>query len=176
MLLHIHTNSRPLLYSRYAGNQVNSTECSVFQKYGCVFSLETVLLHKGRILFLDSKYHNVTTILKHSVLINFFLYSLIFSKRYDENPPRWCPGIFSDLLRSVQMLKRVWGAESYPIYSILYMVKLQPWFLNLRWETCLRQNCSLGSCVCGEGLPWKNYNLRKLSFEVGYLTSEELQL
>ena len=26
--------------------------------------------------------------------------------------PRSCPGIFSDLLRSVQMLKREWGAES----------------------------------------------------------------
>ena len=25
---------------------------------------------------------------------------------------RWCPGIFSDLLRSVQMLKIEWGAES----------------------------------------------------------------
>ena len=28
------------------------------------------------------------------------------------------PGIFSDLLRSVQMLKREWGAESYRSYSI----------------------------------------------------------
>ena len=28
------------------------------------------------------------------------------------------PGIFSDLLRSVQMLKRVWGAGSYCTYSV----------------------------------------------------------
>ena len=30
-------------------------------------------------------------------------------------------------------------------------VKLQPRFLNLRWKTCLRQNCSLGSCASSEG-------------------------
>ena len=35
-----------------------------------------------------------------------------------------------------------------PIQSL---VKLQPWFLNLLWKTCLRQNCSLGSCACSEG-------------------------
>ena len=29
------------------------------------------------------------------------------------------PGIFSDLLRSVQMLKSEWGAESYRTYSLL---------------------------------------------------------
>ena len=34
-----------------------------------------------------------------------------------------------------------------PIQSI---VKLQPWFLSLRWKTCLWQNCSLGSCACSE--------------------------
>ena len=32
---------------------------------------------------------------------------------------------------------------SYRTYSI-------PWFLSLRWKTCLRQNCSLGSCACSE--------------------------
>ena len=31
------------------------------------------------------------------------------------------------------------------------LVKLQPWFLSLRWKTCLWQNCSLGSCACSEG-------------------------
>ena len=35
-----------------------------------------------------------------------------------------------------------------PIQSL---VKLQPWFLSLRWKTCLRQNYILGSCVCSEG-------------------------
>ena len=47
-------------------------------------------------------------------------------------------GIFSDLLRSVQMLKRVrcwkqWESTA-PIQSL---VKLQPWFLSLLWKTCL---------------------------------------
>ena len=35
-----------------------------------------------------------------------------------------------------------------PIKSL---VKLQPWFLGLRWKTCLRQNCSLGFSACSEG-------------------------
>ena len=37
-----------------------------------------------------------------------------------------------------------------PIQSL---VKLQPWFLSLRWKMCLRQNCSLGSCACSKDLP-----------------------
>ena len=31
------------------------------------------------------------------------------------------------------------------------LVKLQHWFLNLRWKTGIRQNCSLGSSACSEG-------------------------
>ena len=61
------------------------------------------------------------------------------------------PGIFSDLLRSVLML-RGWVRKttgSYHTYSSL--VKLQPWFLSLRWKTCLGQNCSFGSWACSEG-------------------------
>ena len=57
------------------------------------------------------------------------------------------PGIFSDLLRSVQMLKREWGVESYCTYSIpsktaalvyefvvedLPSAELQPRFLRLQ--------------------------------------------
>ena len=48
------------------------------------------------------------------------------------------PGIFSDLLRSVQTLKRSGvrkATGSYCIYSSL--VKLQPWFLSSRLKTCL---------------------------------------
>ena len=30
-------------------------------------------------------------------------------------------------------------------------LKLQPLFLRLQWKTCLRHNCSLGSCACSEG-------------------------
>ena len=36
-----------------------------------------------------------------------------------------------------------------PIQSL---VKLLPWLRSLRWKTCLRQNCSLGSFTCSEGL------------------------
>ena len=44
-------------------------------------------------------------------------------------------GIFSDLLRSVQMLKREWGAESNGSYRTHpSLVKLQPGFLSLRWK------------------------------------------
>ena len=43
------------------------------------------------------------------------------------------PGIFSDLLRSVQMLKREWGTESnFPLLFI--PIKLHPSFLSLRWK------------------------------------------
>ena len=53
------------------------------------------------------------------------------------------PGIFSDLLRCVQMVKRSRERESgvrkatgsYNTYSSL--VKLQPWLLSLRWKVCL---------------------------------------
>ena len=48
------------------------------------------------------------------------------------------PGIFSDHLRSVTT-------------SIQSLIKLQPWFLSLRWKTCPWLNCSLGSCACSEG-------------------------
>ena len=40
------------------------------------------------------------------------------------------------------------GSSPAPIQSL---VKLQPWFLSLRWKTCLWQNCSLGCCACSEG-------------------------
>ena len=54
------------------------------------------------------------------------------------------PVIFSDFLRSVELLKResVWvrkATGSYRTYSSL--VKVQTWFLSLRWKTCLQQNC-----------------------------------
>ena len=51
------------------------------------------------------------------------------------------------------MLKREMGAESNLKLPHLF----NPWsncilgrFLSLRWETCLRQNCTLGSCACSE--------------------------
>ena len=69
------------------------------------------------------------------------------------SPPRWCPW---DIFRSFKVpsdaKERVgcgkqWEATA-PIQSL---VKLQPWFLNLQWKTCLRQNCSLGFYACSEG-------------------------
>ena len=52
-------------------------------------------------------------------------------------------------LRSVQMLKREWGAEKNG--KLPHVFSLQPWFLSLRWKIWLRQNCSLGFCACSEG-------------------------
>ena len=45
------------------------------------------------------------------------------------------------------MLKSEWKGKG-PIQSL---VKLQPWFLSLRWMTCLWQNFSQGSSACSEG-------------------------
>ena len=68
------------------------------------------------------------------------------------------PGIFSDLLKSVQMLKREWGTESngklphlfipsktaalVPEFTVedLPSAQFQPWFLFLQWKPCLVQN------------------------------------
>ena len=43
------------------------------------------------------------------------------------------------------------GKERGATAPIQSLVKLQPFFLSLWWKTCLRQNCSLGSCACSEG-------------------------
>ena len=62
------------------------------------------------------------------------------------------PGIFSDLLKSVQMLKRKWGAErNGKLPHLIIPSKSAALLLSLRWNTCLRQNCSLGSYACSEG-------------------------
>ena len=46
------------------------------------------------------------------------------------------PGIFSDLLRFVEMIKREWGAESNEKLPHLFnLVKLQPRFLSLQWKS-----------------------------------------
>ena len=61
------------------------------------------------------------------------------------------PGIFLDLLKFVQMLKRECGEECNGKLPHLFIPgKTAAWFLSLRWKTCLRQNCSLGSCACSE--------------------------
>ena len=49
------------------------------------------------------------------------------------------PWVFSDIWRSIQMLKKESlmrkAAGSYRTY--LSPVKLQPWFISLQWKTCL---------------------------------------
>ena len=47
------------------------------------------------------------------------------------------PGIFSDFLKSVQFLKREWGAESIGKLPHLFIPCKPPWFLSLQWKTCL---------------------------------------
>ena len=49
-----------------------------------------------------------------------------------------------------------------PIQSL---VKLQPWFLSrpMRWKTCLRHNCSLGSCAFSEGPVLGQYSLMMMT-------------
>ena len=42
------------------------------------------------------------------------------------------------------------GKQLEATVPIKSLVKLQPWFLSLRWNTCLRQNCSVGSCPSSE--------------------------
>ena len=54
-------------------------------------------------------------------------------------------GIFSDFLRSVQMLKREWSAESNGKLPHLFIPsKTATWFLSLQWK----------SCLWAELLPW----------------------
>ena len=43
------------------------------------------------------------------------------------------------------------GKQREATAPIKSLVKLQHWFLSLRWKTCLRQNCSLGFSACSEG-------------------------
>ena len=45
------------------------------------------------------------------------------------------------------------GKQREAIAPIQSLVKLQPWFLSLRWNTCLRQNRNLGSCAYSEEVP-----------------------
>ena len=80
---------------------------------------------------------------------------------------RWCPW---DFFRSFKVCsdakERVGcGKQREAIAPIKSLVKLQPWFLSLRWKTCLRHNCSLGFSTCSEGPAfgqtwWWSQNLR----------------
>ena len=51
------------------------------------------------------------------------------------------PGVFSDLLRSAQMLKGEWGAESnWKIPCQFIPTKFRSWCVRLQWKTCRWQN------------------------------------
>ena len=77
---------------------------------------------------------------------------LIFTPVANFGEVRRAPGVFSDLLRCVQMLKRGWDAESNGKLPHLFIpsktAALVPEFAV---EDCLRQNCSLGFSACSEG-------------------------
>ena len=69
------------------------------------------------------------------------------------SPPHWCPWDLFQIYKVCSDAKERVGCRKQreattPIQSL---VKLQPWFLSLRWKTSLQQNCSLGSCACSEG-------------------------
>ena len=89
--------------------------------------------------------------------INMFLYISLYSPEgpvSQNHTPHFhvAPGIFSNLLRSVQMLKIVvCGKQQKATAPIQSLVKLQSWLLSLRWKTCLQQSCNLGSGTYSEG-------------------------
>ena len=66
---------------------------------------------------------------------------------------KWCPwNLFRSFKVCSDTKKRVGcGKQREATTHIQSLVKLQPWFLSLRWKTCLRQNCSLGFSACSEG-------------------------
>ena len=68
------------------------------------------------------------------------------------SPPRWCPW---DLFRCFKVCsdaqERVGCRKQREGTAIKSLVELQPWFLSLRWKTCLWQNCNLGFSTCSEG-------------------------
>ena len=89
------------------------------------------------------------------------------------------PGIFPDHLRSVQMLKREWGAGSNRKLLHLFITsksatgflslqwktclwaELQPWCLSLQWKTCpWAENTWWWYCLCNSVyLAWKTIPL-----------------
>ena len=80
--------------------------------------------------------------------LNLWVLDMLHSVYYTTHLYVGAPGIFSVLLRSLQMLKRdVVRKATEATAPIQSLVKLQPCFVSLSWRTCLRQHCSLRSCV-----------------------------
>ena len=118
------------------------------------------LLSLSNIIHHQNNYYDITNIMK---LPSFILSEFNSCSEFLRSPERpvsqiysphlhvGAPGIFSVLLRSVQMLKREWVEKATGSYcTYLSLVKLQPWFLRFQWKTCLWTTANFGSCVCSE--------------------------
>ena len=81
------------------------------------------------------------------------------------------PGIFSDLLRSVYMLKREWGAKSNGKLPQLFIPSktFRSWVCGE--SPAFRQNCSLGAWVCSERPAPGQYTLMMISIPLHHTTS-----
>ena len=86
------------------------------------------------------------------------------------------PGIFPELLRSIQMLKREWGVESNGSYRTYpSLVKLQgSWVCG--GKSAFVQNCSLGSWVCNKGPDFWQNTLMMISSLIFFFLSLSLSL
>ena len=85
-----------------------------------------------------------------------------------------------DLFRTFKVCsdekERVWcGKQREATATIQSLLKLQPWFLSLRWKACLRQNCSLDSCACSEGPALGQNTLMMMSTLVYFVLSVFLE-
>ena len=125
--------------------------------------------------------HYYRAFLKKSVKFNIYVESersLGFPDFWPGQKPRWnwylTPVVTFSEVRRAQIVKStlltsmLWPLWSFKISSdteeregcgkqrevtapIQPLIKLQPWFLSLRWKTCFRHTCSLGFCAFSEG-------------------------
>ena len=66
------------------------------------------------------------------------------------SPPHWCSWYFFRTSKVCSNAKERVGKQRVATEPIQSLVKLQCWFMSLRWKTCLRQCCKLGSYACIE--------------------------
>ena len=106
------------------------------------FSNPSVALPTSQLIL--QLFHCFTYVTAHSsTLLSLLLRHKLFSyvtwrAAHGPDVHAGAPRIFSDLLRSVQMLKREWGEESNGKLPHLFIPsKTATWFLSLRWKTCL---------------------------------------
>ena len=81
------------------------------------------------------------------------------------SPPRWCPW---DIFRSSKVCsdtkKRVGCGKQRKLPHLLSLVKLQTWFLSLRWKTCLWAELQPWFL----SLQWKTYPDRTATLVPGF--------